>query len=449
MIPARIVERKRDGEQIPSESLAAFLSAYLAGDVPNYQMSAFLMAVYFKGLDADETDVFVRCMVGSGKTLDLGCLGSPRIDKHSTGGVGDKVSLVLAPLAASLGIFVPMMSGRGLGHTAGTLDKLEAISGFRTGLSLDAFRAVLESAGCAIIGATDEIVPLDKRLYALRDVTGTVPAPPLIAASIMSKKLAEDLTGLLLDVKTGSGAFIPEERKALRLARTMAEIGCGRGLPTVALLTAMDRPLGSAIGHGLETAEAIHCLRGEGPPDLRELVLRQGAEMLRLAEPGASLADTRARAATALDGGHALARFVRMVEAQGGTASVIDDPGCLATAAVKRTVVAKETATVTEIEPKALGRAVVALGGGRLRIGQKIDFGTGFELRARPGDRVAAGDALAVVHASDASGAETGEAAVREAFSFGDASEVALRPLVSHVVNGEDVVRRARRSTPA
>jgi pyrimidine-nucleoside phosphorylase len=276
MIPTRIIEAKRDGERIEADDLRAFLNSYATGDTPDYQMSAFLVAVYFNGLDADETDVFVQSMLASGTSLDLSYLGAPRVDKHSTGGVGDKVSLALAPLVASLGVFVPMMSGRGLGHTTGTLDKLEAIPGFRTDLSLSDFKNVLERVGCAMIGQTAEIAPLDKRLYALRDVTGTVAVRPLIAASIMSKKLAEGLTGLLLDVKVGAGAFIPEEDRAIELATTMVDIGSRRGLPTVALLTAMDRPLGCAIGNGLETAEAILCLRGGGPDDLRELLLRHG-----------------------------------------------------------------------------------------------------------------------------------------------------------------------------
>ena len=314
LIPTRVIERKRDGERLERGELEGLLTAYLSGDVPDYQMSAFLMAVFFQGLERDETEVLFRTMLESGSTLDLSYLGAPRVDKHSTGGVGDKVSLVLAPLAASLGVYVPMMSGRGLGHTTGTLDKLEAIPGFRTALTLDEFRRVLEDVGCAMIGQTDEIAPLDRRLYALRDVTGTVPVIQLIAASIMSKKLAEGLTGLLLDVKVGSGAFIPEGDRARELARTMVDIGARRGVPTVALLTAMDRPLGVALGNGLETAEAIACLKGGGPPDLRELVLAEVAEMVCLADPTMDAGEARSRAAGQLDSGSALDRFGRMVD---------------------------------------------------------------------------------------------------------------------------------------
>jgi pyrimidine-nucleoside phosphorylase len=435
MIPTRIIEAKRDGERIEADDLRAFLNSYATGDTPDYQMSAFLVAVYFNGLDADETDVFVQSMLASGTSLDLSYLGAPRVDKHSTGGVGDKVSLALAPLVASLGVFVPMMSGRGLGHTTGTLDKLEAIPGFRTDLSLSDFKNVLERVGCAMIGQTAEIAPLDKRLYALRDVTGTVAVRPLIAASIMSKKLAEGLTGLLLDVKVGAGAFIPEEDRAIELATTMVDIGSRRGLPTVALLTAMDRPMGCAIGNGLETAEAILCLRGGGPDDLRELLLRQASEMLRLTDPTVGSLAATARAEESLDGGRAFERFAEMVGAQGGDTSVLDDPGRLATAALQGTVVALEAGVVSEVRPKELGQGVVALGGGRQRMDQAIDLGVGFEVQVRPGETVSKGDLLAVVHATDTRGLEIGEQVVRAAVRVGDDSMQSQRPLVSHVVD--------------
>ncbi|MEQ9568618.1 MAG: thymidine phosphorylase, partial [Longimicrobiales bacterium] len=260
MIPTRVIEAKRDGGSIDSGSLRRFLTRYLDGDVEEYQMAAFLMAVVFRGLDGRELDDLVDVMIGSGASLDLSALDRPRVDKHSTGGVGDKVSIALAPLAAELGVYVPMMSGRGLGHTGGTLDKLEAIPGFRTDLDLGDFRRVLEAVGCAMIGQTAEIAPLDRRLYDLRSVTGTVPSLPLIAASIISKKLAEGLSALVLDVKVGSGAFLPDEERALTLARTMVGIGDARGVRTEALVTAMDRPLGRAVGNALETVEALECL---------------------------------------------------------------------------------------------------------------------------------------------------------------------------------------------
>ena len=439
MIPARVIERKRDGHALEPGVLAGFLEAYFRGEVPDYQMAAFLMAAYLRGLDDDETEVLVRCMLESGRTLDLSHLPGPRVDKHSTGGVGDKVSLVLAPLVAAMDVFVPMMSGRGLGHTTGTLDKLEAIPGFSTDVSLARFKEILKSVGCAMIGQTAEIAPLDKRLYALRDVTGTVSAIPLIAASIMSKKLAEGLTGLLLDVKVGAGAFIPEQDRAHELARKMVAIGRARGLPTVALLTAMDRPLGHAVGNGLETAEAIACLRGEGPPDLRELVLVEAAEMLRLGYPDIPQADARRRAESALDSGDALERFVRLVEAQGGDARVAEDPDRLRTAAARSEVAAERDGVVLEVAPRVLGEGVIALGGGRTMMHQPIDPGVGFEVRVVAGDEVGRGDLLAVVHARDEAGLGIGVEVVGAAIRLGAPGERAaeLRPLVSRRIGAD------------
>ncbi|HUG38043.1 MAG TPA: thymidine phosphorylase [Candidatus Limnocylindrales bacterium] len=441
MIPARVIERKRDGHALEPGVLAGFLEAYVRGEVPDYQMSAFLMAAYLRGLDDTETDVLVRCMLESGRTLDLSHLPGPRVDKHSTGGVGDKVSIVLAPLVAALGVFVPMMSGRGLGHTTGTLDKLEAIPGFSTDVSLARFKEILRTVGCAMIGQTAEIAPLDKRLYALRDVTGTVSAIPLIAASIMSTKLAEGLTGLLLDVKVGGGAFIPEEERARELARKMVAIGRARDLPTVALLTAMDRPLGRAVGNGLETAEAIRCLRGEGPPDLRELVVAEAAEMLRLGHGDVPVADARARAESALDSGAALERFVKLVEAQGGDTTVAEEPDRLKTAAVCGEVTAAREGVVLEVAPRALGEGVLALGGGRTMMHQPIDPGVGFEVLVKAGDAVGRGDLLGVVHAKDEAGLGRGAEVLRAAVPVGARGEraVELRPLVSHRVEWDAV----------
>jgi pyrimidine-nucleoside phosphorylase len=432
MIPARIIEQKRDGGTLEPIALEGFLVGYLKGEVPDYQMAAFLMAAYLRGLDDSETDVFVRCMLESGSTLDLSSLPGPRVDKHSTGGVGDKVSLALAPVAAELGLFVPMLAGRGLGHTGGTLDKLESISGFKTDLSLARFKEVVRKVGCAIMGQTTEIAPLDRRLYAMRDVTGTVSSIPLIAASIMSKKLAEGLTGLLLDVKVGSGAFLPEPERARELAEKMVAIGAARGLPTVALLTAMDRPLGVAVGNGLEAEEAILCLRGEGPADLRELVLAEAAEMLRLGFPDVPAEEARRRAEVALGSGAPLERFRRMVESQGGDASIIDRPEHLRTATVVVNVEAQVTATVLEVAPRPLGEALIALGGGRTMMHQPIHPGVGFEVRVTPGDGVAKGDLLGVVHARDEAGGRLGAEALRRAVRIGpEGAEVVRGPLVA------------------
>jgi pyrimidine-nucleoside phosphorylase len=361
------------------------------------------------------------------------------VDKHSTGGVGDKVSLALAPLAAELGLYVPMMSGRGLGHTSGTLDKLEAFPGFRTQLDLSEFRRVLERVGCAMIGQTSEIAPLDRRLYALRDVTATVPVLPLIAASIMSKKLAESLDGLILDVKVGGGAFIPEEDRALLLAETMVAIGGSRGLPSVALLTAMDRPLGRAVGNALETAEAVACLRGEGPPDLEELVLIEAAEMVTAGFPGTDRAEAREKAERALRSGAGLERLERLVSAQGGDPSIIHEPSRFFTAPERETVLAMRAGTVLEVTPRPLGLAVVDLGGGRRRMDDTIHLGVGFELAVAPGDDVEVGDPLGTVHAMDAEGLRRGEAVLRAAISVGEGTPT-VRPLVSHRVSSGGTV---------
>ena len=280
IVPAQIIEAKRQGKALESEELKEFFQGFLTGEIPEYQMSAFLMAVHFRGMSRGELDLLLDLMVGSGAVLEFSHLPGPVVDKHSTGGVGDKTSIVLAPIVAALGAFVPMMSGRGLGHTTGTLDKLEAIPGFRTRIPLDEFHGILRAVGVAMIGQTDEIAPLDRRLYSLRDATATVPSLPLIAASIMSKKVAEGLDGLVLDVKTDSGSFLPDLEDSQALARTMVELGEGQGIRTTAIITGMDAPLGRDIGNGLETREAMACLAGCGPPDLLELSLALAGEML-------------------------------------------------------------------------------------------------------------------------------------------------------------------------
>jgi pyrimidine-nucleoside phosphorylase len=439
MIPARIIERKRNGEVLTPSELEAFLLGYLDEDVQEPQMAAFLMAVYFRGLDDQELDTLVDVMLHSGGVLDAHGLGGAVVDKHSTGGVGDKVSLPLAPLAAALGLVVPMIGGRGLGHTGGTLDKLESISGFRSALTPTEFMRVLERVGCVIAGQTAEVAPLDRRLYALRDITGTVSSIPLISASIMSKKLAEGLDGLVLDVKVGEGAFIPEEPRALELARTMTGIGVRRGVRTRALLTAMDRPLGRAVGNAVEVAESIECLGGDGPQDLRALVMELGAEMLRAGGVTNDLDEARARSAAALDSGSALERFRRMVEAQGGDPALIDDPFRLPTAVEKAPFRAQRSGFVSAVTPSVLGRAVVEMGGGRRRLGDPVDPTVGFILHVEPGQQISRGELLATVHASNADGREVGLKAVSRALQLVDTREecAALLPLVSARVEPE------------
>src|SRR5688572_9138448 len=322
MIPQHVIVRKRNGEELDPRELADFLKAYADDAVSEYQMSAFLMAVYFRGMSPREQSVLANTMLRSGVVVDLKYLNAARVDKHSIGGVGDKVSLILAPLVAALDVYVPMMSGRGLGHTGGTVDKLETIPGFTTALSLDQFKQQLQQLKCALIAPTEAIAPLDKRLYALRDVTGTVESIPLISSSIMSKKLAEGINGLVLDIKRGNGSFMPELERGLELARTMIGIGELNGCRTVALVTAMDRPLGYAVGNALETEESIMTLRGEGPRDLVHVTLALAAEMLVLAGKASRPGEGYQMAETALNDGRAADRMRQIIAAQGGNPAV-------------------------------------------------------------------------------------------------------------------------------
>jgi pyrimidine-nucleoside phosphorylase len=446
-----LIERKRDGGALTPGEWRDLVGAYHAGTVPDYQMSALLMAVFLRGMTREETAALLDAMVASGRCLDLSRLGLPVVDKHSTGGVGDKVSLVLAPLAAACGLAVPMMSGRGLGHTGGTLDKLESIPGFRTGLTLDETMAQIERLGVAMIGQTPEIAPVDKRLYAMRDVTATVECIPLIACSIMSKKLAEGLTGLVLDVKQGSGAFITDAAKSLELAQTMIRLGEDRGCPTVALLTAMDRPLGRACGNALEAEEAIMALRGEGPEDLVEETVAEAVEMVVLGRTGGR-ADTRTgapdRAAVerevwaALTSGKAAEKFQQMVAAQGGNPAVLEDPSVLPQAKEVEVYFAPGGGTVLRVEPRTIGRAVVEMGGGRRKADDTVDPTVGFVITARPGQKVHASEPLASIFARDAEGIAIGRRALDLAIEIG-AGKPELLPLIAARVTAQGVERVA------
>ena len=440
MNPTRLIERKRDGHELTPAELRDFLDGYLREQVADYHMAAFLMAVLFRGLSDRELTQLLESMMRSGAVLDFGDGRAATVDKHSTGGVGDKVSLVLAPLAASVGVRVPMISGRGLGHTGGTLDKLEAIPGFRTDLDLETFRRQVERLGCALIGQTREIAPLDRRLYALRDVTGTVESIPLIAASIMSKKLAEGIGGLVLDIKRGPGAFIPELERALELAGTMVRLGAERGCRVVALLSAMDRPLGHAVGNALETEEAILALQGGGPADLRELTLALAAEMVVLAGLEASVEAGRQRAAAALDDGRALETMRRIIEAQGGNPAVLDDPALLPQAPVHVVYEAESDGYLAAVDGRAIGRAAVALGAGRSRVEDRIDPAVGFHVTAHPGERVSRGQALASIFATSESAAAEARAALAVAMPVSPEPPAGSPlPLVSHRVSDEGV----------
>ena len=438
MLALRLIERKRDGGHVEPGEWRALANAYATGHVPDYQMAAFLMACFLRGLDRGETHSLTDAMLHSGESLDLADLGRGRVDKHSTGGVGDKVSLVLAPLIASLGVAVPMMSGRGLGHTGGTLDKLESIPGFETQMSLARARELLETLNCALFGQTAEIAPADRKMYALRDATGTVESIPLIAASIMSKKLAEGLTGLVLDVKRGSGAFLPELERGLELARVMIELGVDYGCPVIALLTAMDRPLGRACGNALEVEEAIHALRGEGPPDLMVVTYALGAEMLVLGNAAKDIEDARRMMERAIGTGRAAEHFQKMIEAQGGNPAVVDDPAILPQANEVELFAAPRRGFVSRVEPRAVGRGIAAMGGGRTTMEDTLDLSVGFVITARPGDWVEQGEALATIFARDRAGVESGRGTLRAAIAIGDEADPPL-PLVSHRVSSAGV----------
>ena len=443
MLAYRLIERKRDGGRLEAGEWRALMRAYAAGHVPDYQMAALLMAIFWRGLDRGETIALTDAMLSSGALLPPSTTGMPRVDKHSTGGVGDKVSLVLAPLVAACGAQVPMMSGRGLGHTGGTLDKLESIPGFRTALTLAEASAQLDRVGCVLMGQTDEIAPADRGLYALREATATIECIPLIAASIMSKKLAEGLDALVLDVKRGSGAFLPELERVMELATLMIALGAERGTEVTALITAMDRPLGRACGNALETEEAIHALRSDGPPDLMTLVYALGAEMLVTAGAASDEDEARRRMEIAISTGTAAAKLAEIVEAQGGNPAVVDDPAILPQAGECELFAAPQRGFVAAVEPRIVGRAVVALGGGRTRVGDTIDPAVGFVITAKPGDWVDAGEPLATIFARDAAGVALGRAALAKAVRIADEADLPL-PLISHRISREGVERYTR-----
>ena len=426
MTPYELIRTKRDGGALPLEALRAFVAAYGRGEIPDYQMAALCMAVWFRGLDPVELRTWTEAMLRSGGKL-RGTPGSPpRIDKHSTGGVGDKVSLCLAPLVAACGVAVPMVAGRGLGHTGGTVDKLAAIPGFRTDLSLAEIDRIVAELGVCMVGQTDEIAPADRRLYALRDVTATVDSIPLIAASILSKKLAEDLDGLVLDVKVGSGAFMRHREEAERLARTLVDLAWALGRPAVAWLTSMDAPLGSAVGNASELLEAVDVLRGNGPSDVRALTLRLGAEMLVLGRKAASIAEAELRLEAAIDDGSGLARFRALVRAQGGDPDVLDRPGELLGPLVTTEVRAAREGVVAAVDTLAVGLAEVVLGAGRTRSDAAIDPGVGFTVRRRPGERVERGEPLVLIHHRP--GRDVAEVRRRLAAAFRIADQVEPTP---------------------
>ena len=434
-----VIEKKRDGHELTDEEIDFFVSGYTAGEIPDYQAAALCMAIFYKGMTARETARLTLDMAHSGDMVDLSGIQGIKVDKHSTGGVGDKTTLIVAPIVASCGVRVAKMSGRGLGHTGGTIDKLESIPGFVTGVERERFFEIVNTVGAAVVGQTGNLDPADKKLYALRDVTATVDSLPLIASSIMSKKIAAGADRILLDVKCGSGAFMKTAEAAIELASAMVEIGEQVGRTTAALVTNMDRPLGHGIGNAIEVQEACATLRGEGPDDLTTVCVELAAGMLELAGKG-SLEECRALARTQIANGEGLAKLAQMVEAQGGDASYVTDPSRFVPAAFAREVRAAEDGWVAGMDTERCGIASVALGAGRATKEDSIDYAAGIVLAKKPGDAVRTGDVLATLYASDESRLDEGEKILRESYRF-SAEEPAGEPLFYARVSRDGVER--------
>jgi len=431
-----VIRKKRDGGELTLAEIESLVNGYTRGEIPDYQVSAWLMATLLKGMTRAETAALTDTMLRSGEVLDFSDLAARKVDKHSTGGVGDKTSLVLAPLAAAGGLIVPMISGRGLGHTGGTLDKLEAIPGFKVGIPVAQFRKILETIGCCMIGQTAEIAPADRKLYALRDVTGTVESPFLICASIMSKKLAEGVDGLVLDVKTGSGAFMKHEEQAELLAELMVETGERMGKRVVALITDMDQPIGHKVGNALEVDEVLEILRGNGPSDLRQLCLELAAWMFQLGGVSDGLAEGRKIAAQLIDSGRGLEKFREMVELQGGDLSVIDHPAKLPRASGSQEILSPAKGYVAAIESETIGIAGVILGGGRERKEDSVDPSVGIVLYKKVGDAVGHGEPLATLYYNSESRAARARPLIEQSYRISEAPPASRRPLVLRVIQG-------------
>jgi pyrimidine-nucleoside phosphorylase len=428
-----IIRKKRDGAELSRPEIEFLVRGYTAGQIPDYQASAWLMAALLKGLTRAETAALTDAMLHSGEMLDFSDLPAAKIDKHSTGGVGDKTSLVLAPLVAAAGLYVPMISGRGLGHTGGTLDKLEAIPGFNVKVSLKRFREILRTCGCAMIGQTAEIAPADRLFYSLRDVTGTVESPFLICASIMSKKLAEGIDGLVLDVKTGSGAFMKTDEDAAFLAELMVETGERMGKKVVALLTDMDQPLGRKVGNALEVDEVIDVLLGGGPADLRELCLELAAWMIHLGVQAGTIGDARKLAEEMIRSGQAMKKFHELVKLQGGDVGAIDDPSKLPRARFSMEVTSPSSGFVAAIQCEDVGTACVVLGGGREKKEDSVDPAVGIVLHKKVGDSVEFGESLCTLHYNSDARAARAKALMERSYRIGD-SVPAPRKLIHRII---------------
>ena len=415
-----LIRKKRDNHPLDDAEIRFLVAGLADGHVADYQWSALLMAIVWRGMDSRETATLTDAMMKSGEVVDLSATPGLKVDKHSTGGVGDKTSLILAPIAAAAGVPVPMVSGRGLGHTGGTLDKLEAIPGFRVDLDLDRYKQVLNECGLVLIGQTAEIAPADKTLYALRDATATVESIPLISASIMSKKLAEGIDGLVLDVKTGNGAFMERYEDSLQLAEAMVAIGRGLGKKMRALITRMDQPLGRAVGNAVEVVESVECLRGEGPDDLMEVSIELAAEMVLMGGRAASIEEAREKCLATIADGSALERFRRVVEAQGGDPGAIDDLSLLPQPRRRVPVAAEHPGFVRALAARPIGHATMLLGAGRARVDSTIDPAVGVVLHKKVGDPVETGEPLCTLLVHGESALDQAVAMIRGAYRIGD-----------------------------
>ena len=427
MFPQHLIARKRDGHTLTREEIGRFVQGATDGSWADYQLSAMLMAIVWRGMTPEETAWYTEAMMRSGVVADLAGIRRPKADKHSTGGVGDKISLHLAPMIAACGVVVPMISGRGLGHTGGTLDKLESIPGFSVNLSLGAYRAQLDEIGLALIGQTADLAPADKKLYALRDVTATVESIPLICGSILSKKLAEGIDVLVLDVKFGRGAFMKDKADARRLAEALVAVATALGKPTRAVLTAMDEPLGHTVGNALEVAESIACLRGGGPADVMEVTFALGEQMLLLAGVAATKEDARGQLEASVASGAALEKFRALVAAQGGDARVVDEPARLPQAKFIGAVAAPRAGFVSTVDAMGVALAALRLGAGRAKATDSVDHAVGVSGLVKVGERVEAGAPWGGVHANDATARAEDAAMVAGALGIGDTREAAAR----------------------
>ena len=434
MLVTDLIRRKRDGSELQRNEIEFLVNGYTRDAIPDYQMSAWLMAVLWRGMTRAELAALTESMLNSGQVLDFSELPAARVDKHSTGGVGDKTSLIIAPIVAAGSLFVPMITGRGLGHTGGTLDKLESIPRFNVNLSVADFRRVLAQCGAGLIGQTAEIAPADKKLYALRDVTGTVESPYLICASIMSKKLAEGIDALVLDVKTGSGAFMKAEKDAVFLAELMVETGQRLGKRVSALITDMDQPLGRAVGNALEVAECIEALNGKGPDDLRELSLVLAAWMFFLGKRVRSMDEGRELAEQMISSGKARDKFREMIRLQGGNAAVMDNPGLLPQAKQKTDVKSRTAGFITGIMCEQIGTAGVLLGGGRARKEDSVDPAVGIMIHKKVGDKVSVGEPLCTVFYNSAERMASAAPLIEQSYTIAAAAPLKARPLVHQII---------------